>query len=128
MDLTLRLAKGFVQTKLRELLGISPRLILECADTSALFSTRHVAALRRRRGILIEYPPQKSASSVGAAYSDDVAPERSLRTFDCMGYKDFAPTALAVLKIRLSIALKCASAGPAVARRICFILPGQAIQ
>jgi hypothetical protein len=46
MDLTLRLAKGFVQTKLRELLGISPRLILECADTSALSKRRRVAAVQ----------------------------------------------------------------------------------
>jgi hypothetical protein len=44
-----------------------------------------------------ENPSKKSASSVGAAYSDDVAPERSLGTLGFMDYKDFAPTALADL-------------------------------
>jgi hypothetical protein len=72
---------------------------LECADTSALSkaATCRRSPQRRRRGISVERPPKKSASSAGAAYSDDVAPEQSFWKIEFTGYKDFAPTALADL-------------------------------
>jgi hypothetical protein len=54
---------------------------------------------RRRRGIFVEPNPKHNSSPIGAAYSDDVAPERSFGTFDFMGYKDFAPAVLADLPI-----------------------------
>jgi hypothetical protein len=54
---------------------------------------------RRRRGIFVEPYSKQNSSPGGAAYSDDVAPERSFGIFGFIGYKDFAPTVLADLPI-----------------------------
>jgi hypothetical protein len=47
-----------------------------------------------RRGIFVESQPRQNQSPVGAAYSDDVAPERSFGVRNRPDYKDFAPTVL----------------------------------
>jgi hypothetical protein len=49
---------------------------------------------RRRRGIFVESQAKPNSSPVGAAYSDDVAPERSFGVRNRPDYKDFAPTVL----------------------------------
>jgi hypothetical protein len=48
-----------------------------------------------RRGIFVESQPKQNQSPVGAAYSDDVAPERSFGVRNRPDYKDFAPRRLA---------------------------------
>jgi len=42
---------------------------------------------RRRRGIFVEPQPKLNLSPVGAAYSDDIAPERSLGELGCVATK-----------------------------------------
>jgi hypothetical protein len=57
---------------------------------------------RRRRGIFVDYIRKSSSSSVGAAYSDDAAPERSFWEINFASYKDFAPAVLADLRHALT--------------------------
>src|SRR5208282_2775431 len=49
---------------------------------------------RRRRAIFVEAQPKQNVSPVGAAYSNDAAPERSFGIFAMRIYKDASPTGL----------------------------------
>jgi|GEM_PF-3268093 len=61
----------------------------------------HSKTLRARRtvpgfppGLGLRRPPAAFPSAIGAAYSDDVAPERSFEMFAMCFYKDASPTGL----------------------------------
>jgi len=66
---------------------------------------------RHRRDIFVEPPPKQNSSPVGAAYSDNAAPERSLGEIGLRSYKDFAPTALAEDKLWLGAFKKAGERG-----------------
>ena|ERR1035438_10508917 len=70
-------------------LGPSSVAVLRRVDSAD--TTR---SLRRRRGIFVEPQPKQNFSPDGAAYSEDVAPERSLVRFVTVIYKDASPTGL----------------------------------
>jgi hypothetical protein len=82
MEMTLFLPRSFVHND----------LVLNPALTRLAV---YVSPQRRRRGIFVESKPFKKSSPIGAAYSNDVAPDGAWDFLIAVFYNDVSPTGFA---------------------------------